>query len=136
MINMGKRPRGRGGAGSEDGFPALTRPAPKIWKLLTMFVLFAALLVMGCALKPAAPAVKNAASPAAASGAAVEPVRNILIGLSALGMMAMGAAMTRLIGGCLPKNPCEGSRIDSGFFRRLSDRPPLGRAAGRRGGEA
>ena len=123
MADMGKRPRKL-----EDGFTA-----PKGWKPLTVFLLFAALLALGCALKPALTAENGVA---VASGMTMEPGRNILYGLAALGMMALGAVMARLLGGCLPKDGCGVSRNEFGFLRHSSDRPPLGRASGRRGGKA
>lgn len=129
MINRGKSPSGRGGAGSEDGIPALTSPAPQAGKLMTAFSLFALLLFISRALTP------SIAGPSVASNMATEPGRTILIALATLGMMALGAVMARLIGG-----PSEGSArggcIDFGFFRLLSDRLPFGQASGRRGGEA
>lgn len=130
MINMGKSPRVRGGAGPEDGFPALTSPASQIRKLLTAFALLSSLLVMDRALEP------YAAGPVVVPGMATEPGRAILIALASLGMMALGAVMARLIGGSPSDGSVRGDCIDFGFFRHLSDRPPLGQASGRRGGEA
>ncbi len=130
MINMGKSPCGRRCAGPEDDFPALTSPGPQSGKLLTAFALFALLLFMGRALEP------STAGPAIASGMTAEPGRTILIALASLGMMALGAVMARLIGGSQPDECARGGCIDFGFFRHLSDRPPLGQASGRRGGEA
>lgn len=136
MITMGKSPRGRGGAGSEHGFPARTHPASEKWKLLTTFALLSSLLAMGRALEPAATKVNDAAGPAVASNMATEPGRTILIALASLGMMALGAVMARLIGGSQSEGSARGGCIDFGFFRHLSDRPPFGQASGRRDGEA
>ena len=58
--------------------------------------------------------------------------RNALIGLAALGVMALGATIPHLIGGSQPERATLGGfRIDFGFFRHTSDR-----ASDRRGGEA
>jgi hypothetical protein len=113
MITMEKNPLGR-------NCPAAIRPHSEKRKLPAAFVLLGALLAMGGALEPASSPVQTVLSGQA---------RDVLLALAALGVMALGPAVARLAGG-----PCDSSRIQTGFFRRLSDRPPIGRASGRRGG--
>jgi len=149
---------------AEASVPVPTRLMVKNLKLLTAFALFAALLAAGHALNPAAPASgasgqaiasetasaePGAPSPAGASGTkavaghdAPSPdqpalpgkVRNILLGLAALGIAVLGAVTARLIsGGSQPER--DGFLRHSGF-RHSSDRAAFGRACVRRGGAA
>jgi hypothetical protein len=117
MVNWRTNPRG------QEGFPALTRPAPEGPKPLTAFTVLSALLALGRALEVAA-AVPSRAG-------------DVLNALVALGMIALGAGMARLIGGGPSEEPAFGGlSLQFGFFRHPSDRPPHGRASGRHGGEA
>jgi hypothetical protein len=80
---------------------------------------------------------RAAGAPSPVRTAIPSQVRNILIALAALGLMAPGAALARLIGGGRPGGyACGGFRIELCFSRHPSDRPPFGRASGRRGGKA
>ena len=123
MVNWRINPRGR------EDFPTLTHFAPDGRKPLTAFTLLASLLALGRALEPAA-LVSNRAAEAG-------PGRDILTALVALGVMALGAVMARLTGGgSSDGSAIGGAYFQFGFFRHPSDRPPHGRASGRRGGEA
>ena len=93
-------------------------------KPLAVFALYGALLALGYALKLTGPRWDIPGN-----------VRNALTGLTALGMMAQGAVMARLIGD-QREYPSGGFRMDIGFFRHLSDRPPIGQAPDRRGEKA
>ena len=93
-------------------------------KPLAEFALYGALFVLGYALKLPDPRWDIPGN-----------VRNALTGLTALGMMAQGAVMARLIGD-QREYPSGGFRMDIGFFRHLSDRPSIGRAPDRRGEKA
>ena len=93
-------------------------------KPLIAFAFFWALLVLGYALKFPDPRWDIPGN-----------VRNALTGLAALGMMAQGAVMARLIGD-QREDPSSGFCFHIGFFRHLSDRPPIGQAPDRRGEKA